>query len=458
MAASLSIILNEYNSLKIELINLRSLSYDNNNYFKNDSEKIIFTENVSDILNENADLKLEIEKFKNKLQQCVSGCSNLDNQPTEVIKQNTSLIRQVENLNAEIRKLKYSQYMSSSSSSSGQEEATTNLSLPPSSTTTTSSPQQDNELNVIKANYNKLMADHEIVISQREKLVEFLYKIFNFTTKLSIDDMLEKINLQLSKVDNSLRQLTQENYNLKSRNNILEKTSVEKENKLINMIETIDKNIQREINNIDTELTLYNNDNDDDNNDNNYKKLLTTPLDYNINEPINEDYIPLLERISIEINKDVVGNDFKTEEAKNPDVRTALYHTYMIFIIKLTTSYSKNYIRKYLSYIYNEYFKKINTEQNVLEIPHLIQPQTLQINSLYYLMNRYNSKSYQPDRVYDFGDFIFQLLRTEFRTDTTQALNLFQPNIGKRYNSILLYTPETMEKLSNFKTTLENII
>lgn len=126
-------------------------------------------------------------------------------------------------------------------------------------------------------------------------------------------------------------------------------------------------------------------------------------------------------------------------------------------LTRLIDFFSKHVLREYIKYLGDVIKVAMENNATTFSVVNLGMPQMFQTNSMYFLMNRYNSKLYQPDRVVDFSNFVFDLMRPNFRKNTTKALNLFQPEIGKRYNSILIYSEDTMKNLSRLRDTLNKL-
>lgn len=226
--------------------------------------------------------------------------------------------------------------------------------------------------------------------------------------------------------------------------------------KIQNIITTLNESIDTQLKNIDVEIEMYGEENNDFEMDiTNLEHFI--PMDkYDLNQSVNRDFIKFFDFVSYKINSDLGDgiSDFDENTAtKNPEI----YHVYMILILKLLNIYSTDYIRKYISAILKLYEEAVANKRDSINLPFLILPQNRQTHSMYYLMNRYNSKAYNPDRALDFSHFLFNFMKPEFQPDTTKALNLFQPGIGKRYNSILIYSKEAMQSLSKLRDTLNTL-
>ncbi|WBR61428.1 chromosome segregation ATPase [Drosophila suzukii associated hytrosavirus 1] len=307
----------------------------------------------------------------------------------------------------------------------------------------------------LQASYENLLEQHQILTEEKKHILTFLIQQFNLRST-SIDDIMSQLQRIIMENNQMLSNYELELSALRSTVEGLEMSTGEKERRVRKTIETLNNSIISELDNIDVELEMYN-ATDDKFNSNPLKLEEFVNVDnYNVASPIQRQYLPLLELISVTINEDMgeYVNDFEGEEQKN---NINLYHAYMIFLVKLLSIFSKKYMRNYLESIYNMCIKASETPEKIVKVPRLVMPQSFQTNSLYFLMNRYNSKAYDPDRVLDFGDFLFNFVKPEFRPDTTKALNLFQPGIGKRYNSILIYTPETMKNLRQLRDNLETM-
>lgn len=283
-----------------------------------------------------------------------------------------------------------------------------------------------------------------------EQLVNVLRDKFGLRSFVSVDDFIGQLN---NIIDQNTKQLDNKDMiieDLRIQINDLEMTTEEKDRKIQNIINKLANGFNTQIKNIDTEIDIYNNVESGFKSNPLKMDDFSKTYDYYVSPNIQIEYIPMLREISRHLHSRKDITDF--DEIDKIDVN--LYHSYMILISKLIELFSKEYISSYLDYIYKQCIIASESTTRILQLPKLILPQTFQINSLYYLMNRYNAKIYQPDRVLDFGDFLNNFLKPEFRPDETQALNLFQPGIGKRYNSILIYSEETIDILQNLKNKL----
>ena len=321
---------------------------------------------------------------------------------------------------------------------------------------------------IFRGNRNLLAKNNETIENQRiriltlesntveksiyEQLINVLRNKLGLRSFISVDDFMEQLNNVIEQ--NSILIENKDKTILDLRNKIynLEMSSGEKEQKIQNIINKIANGIQTQISEIDNEIKSYNNI------DQGFKdkplKLeeIVNTENYTITEEFNPAFIPFLRELSKYFYMDTNRTDF--EDINN--INIFLYHAYLVTIKKLFEMFPKNYISGYIDYVFLECKLASETPNRILQLPKLIIPQTFQTNSLYYLMNRYNSKIYQPDRVLDFGNFVFNFLKPEFRPDETKALNLFQPDVGKRYNSILIYSDATIDILQKLKNKLQN--
>lgn len=310
------------------------------------------------------------------------------------------------------------------------------------------------KLNILGEEWAELNRIHNETKADALRLVEFLTQQFRLPNALTVDDLITQLDQLIQENNETLLNYESELSSMRARIEHLELSTEEKERRVRDTIETLDSRISGEIDNINVELELYNDTND---------KYNSNPLElhefvyleeYSMDESnIRPEFIPFLGFVSSLVNN---VNDFELDE--NNKNKSNLYHTYMILLYKLLGIYSKKYIRNYLELVYKECVRVSQNNEQSVKLPRLVLPQTFQTNSLYFLMNRYNSKAYEPDRVFDFGDFLFNFVKPEFREDTTKALNLFQAGIGKRYNSILIYTPETMNKLRELRDNLSTLL
>ena len=287
-----------------------------------------------------------------------------------------------------------------------------------------------------------------------ENLVQILQERLGIRSYVSVDDLLFQLKNAIEKSIGSSASKDRLIAEMQEYISDLEMNTEEKDKKIQKIIDKLVTSTSTELKNIDTEIAMYQNVDDMfKSNPLNIDDFVTT-YDYPVTNQINLEYIPFLKYISRRLNAETHGDISDFDDINNINPYT--YHAYIVVILKLMELFSKKYISSYLDYVYQECEKASRTPTQILQLPKLVLPQTFQINSLYYLMNRYNSKIYQPDRVVDFGDFLFNFLKPEFRPDETQALNLFQPGIGKRYNSILIYSEETIKLLQDLKNKLNS--
>lgn len=321
--------------------------------------------------------------------------------------------------------------------------------------------QQASKIDDMQLDYEFLRAEFETATAQQqeyenniEKFIDFLQTKFDISRGDSFDTIRYTITYALDESAARTQEYVQEVARLQQTINTLQSSTSDKEKQLFDMIEILNRNISSELANIDTELVMYGGG--DDGADGNFDMNPLDPTNFlRIETAIavdtyTPDFLPFLRFITEQLD---LNDDFSPD---NVDV--LMFQSYVFFILQLLGIYSRTYIRQYINGIYREYKRALATPDKLLRLPALVLPQTLHTNSLYYLMNRYNTKAYQPDRVLDFGDFIFNFLKPQFRPDTTLALNLFQANIGQRYNSILIYSPETIDKLLQLQKTLNEIL
>lgn len=314
----------------------------------------------------------------------------------------------------------------------------------------------NNELKILKIDYNELLLQYKNILNDnnlnlnfQQQLLDFLSQKFNIDSNNSIDYVFDNIQQVLNEKDENIDIM-------RERIKQLEMSTDQKEIKLRNIIETLHAKMSQEQKLIDTELVMYNETiKFNDNNTLNLEDFIDL-IEYDISGEMDTNIIPFYKNLSRLINSDI-GDNINEFEIINENINI-FYHAYTILIIKLLSMYSKSYIRNYMYYLYDQCDNAIKNRQQTISLPALVHPQTFQINSLYYLLNRYNSKCYNPDRVADFSNIIFDLLKPEYRRDSTKALNLFQPGIGQRYNSIQIYTPETIKKLDDLKSTISSLL
>lgn len=308
-------------------------------------------------------------------------------------------------------------------------------------------------LETMSFDYEQLKTEYDVGRNDMEELKLFLSRQFFFdysktnTTDGIINNIKNFLSTTKSRYDNEINALQNTIETLKM-------TTEEKERKVGQTIEMFNKRISTELDKIDTELEMYK-DYDDGYNINPLKlEEFVKVYDYDIKGNVYQEYIPFFRFISKIVNDNNDDDDFDNVDFD----KQLLYHTYMLVMMKFLQIYSKKYIRNYIDDIYIKCKEASESGEQIIKLPSLVLPQTFQTNSLYYLMNRYNTKCYQPDRVLDFGDFLYNFVKPEFRPDTTKALNLFQPGIGKRYNSILIYSDETMKDLRKLRNNLSTLL
>lgn len=301
--------------------------------------------------------------------------------------------------------------------------------------------------------YDILSAENDRLVSEIEDFNVFLANQLNINFDASSDmsQKKEAIKQYIYKNNDDIKYYQYDLEELRDINKKLEMTTQEKATELVETMAKISTKIDSQIYEIDTELEMYAQSKADEVENPLKLEDFITLYDYNLNQKVNTKFIPFFKYISEMLHDNV--SDF--EESNNPDI---IYHTYLIVILKFMQIYSKRYIRQFIDEVYIKCENAIKSRENIIRLPNLILPQTLQTNSLYFLMNRYNSKVYQPDRVLDFGDFLYNFMKPEFRSDTTQALNLFQASLGKRYNSIAIYSDETIESLRKQRKTLSSLL
>lgn len=311
--------------------------------------------------------------------------------------------------------------------------------------------QEIENLELTNANWKREL---ENAIDARDELrMEFDILMTFFRNVLqvkatNVDDIVGEAEIIVGDMRNRIADDSIELLRLRTNLTNLERTTAANEQQLLQTIDDINNSLSSELDNIDTELVLYGRDDGDDNKIDNIDDYLNV-TDYDTSTTsVRREYFPFIRYIAAalieqpEDNMPLLEND------------TMVYHAYMMTVQKLFAIYPKAYIRRLVATLY----ETARNSNGLVRLPNLILPQTTQINSLYYLMNRYNTKAYEPDRVFDFGDFLFNFIKPEFRPDTTLALNLFQPGIGKRYNSIFIYSEETMKKLSQLRDNLSQIL
>lgn len=309
----------------------------------------------------------------------------------------------------------------------------------------------EKDLNRLEEFTNSYRIENNFLQNQYNSLLELIAQKLNIDILNDYTDS-TLIGDKIDIIQNTIKTYQQQIQYLNSTIDTLEKTVDDNIKHLRNIFETLNSKMFTELENLDTELIMYH----DNENINSLQISDLVPVyKYELTNSVNREYMPFLKFLSERINNDISDNINDFDDA-HEDI--LMYHAYIILCLRLFDIFSQKYIRNYIDYVYSE-CKRAQKEQNTsIELPKLILPQTFQTNSLYYLMNRYNSKAYQPDRVLDFGNYIYGLLRPEFRPDTTQALNLFQPGISKRYNSILIYSDETMKILQQLRDTLASLL
>lgn len=416
--------------------------------------------NVVDILKE-----LENEKLKNKELIDQLEFSHGDNyeKPTVIYQHNIELTNNLERLYAENIQLK---------------EQIENLSTVQINQMNEENQKLQNEIiklqtDMIEQNtsivtkYNNLEIEYNELVNQIEKISQFMNKNIGIdTSHQSIDIVLGELQRFLTNINLNLANSKNEIEKLQRTIENLRMTTDEKEYHLRNMIESLTNATWKQLERIDTEIQMYDEKQDEYKSDPLKLDSLTKLDEYELTTDIKREFLPFFKYISRILNKDDlidmnISDDDNDNDNNNDDDDEVQYHTCMILFFKLLGFFSMEYIRGYKDYIYRECVRVLGAKkqkQKIVKLTKLIAPQIFQTNSLYFLMNRYNSKCYQPDRVYDFGDYIFNLLKPEFRPDSTKALNLFQPGIGNRYDSILIYTPQTMEDLRKLRDKLASIL
>lgn len=262
----------------------------------------------------------------------------------------------------------------------------------------------------------------------------------------AISNFLTTNSQELSTLQDKIDGLTRANKRLK--------TSVsEKEKKVMESIKTINETLDSQLDDIDASIELYSGrgnsggDDDDDytttDDDNSFKLANYISLDeFDVRQNVNLEFLPFLNFIADLLNKEPIS---VTDQASQ--------HAHIIVIQKLLQLFSKTYISKYIKFVRQLCDDAIVAKKTV-KLPDLILPQTFQTNSLHYLMNNYNTKLYDPDRTTDIGDLIFNFLKPNYAFDNNKALHLFSPNIGSRYNSILIYDDDTINKLRKLQDIL----
>lgn len=192
--------------------------------------------------------------------------------------------------------------------------------------------------------------------------------------------------------------------------------------------------------------------------DKNAKEVEMKKNDY---EMSNEELVNYLYTTEIDFGREIepsfkpfIKHIFKLFGVDIEDDRLALNTAYTV-ILQILNIYSKEYIQRYITDVYSLFYKLNEKNINVIKLPQIPPPQTFQTNSLYYLLNNFNNKLYEPGVMNDYSDYIYKYLRGEYRSDTTPALNVFQSG-GKRYNSILIYTDETREILEKRQSMLKS--
>lgn len=314
-----------------------------------------------------------------------------------------------------------------------------------------------NTLSKLKIDFDIISNEYEACRNNSDKTIENIQQVINHIINLfqlgdltDVVDVMSAVESKIKELHTTINDNEMELNRLRRLNATLEGDTADQEKHLFNLIKDVDNNLTSQLENIDTEIALYGTIDDvvdiDRINISNYLRIDTLEL----NNIYDKDYLPFLRLISEKLGNDDFDDDTKIDNAK--------YYSYIFLIQQILSVYSLNYIRGYLECIYKECQKVLQTSDKIIQIPALTLPQTLQTNSLYFLQNRYNTKAYDPDHVVDFGDFLFNFVKPEFQPNTTLALNLFQPNIGRRYNSILIYTDDTMKKLQQLRDKLSNIL
>lgn len=304
------------------------------------------------------------------------------------------------------------------------------------------------QYDILHEQYVQIVNVNDKNVSDIQNIIEFISKQFNLHYVTSFETLMEQLKTFIEANRRLIVNYQMQIADMKLSIEDLDMTTEEKSRRLNDTLNKINSGVSIELEKLDTEAIMYNDTNE-------YFKTNPLKLDdfvsvYNYNTSpnnVNYEFIPFLQYISSVILSDVGEN--MSDFADNTELDVNMYHAYILLILKLVGLFSKRYIRNYIDYVYDECKK---SKQQSIDLPKLILPQSFQTNSLYYLMNRFNSKIYEPDRVTDFSNFIYNFLKPEFSVDSTQALNLFQPDIGKRYNSIMIYSEDTaniLEKLRN---------
>lgn len=397
------------------------------------------TQNYEQLRNEILDLQRELDQTKQQLQQVTAELEQKNYASTQA--EFTHMLK-VDELESSLRKLinqlEDKIVMQDQNLSSAREELAT-LQL---------------DYDMLQADYQSQRNDGTSTINERQQLIAFLKEQFEIPSEVSaIQDVIQeagnKANLirqKLQEQERMLRMLTSDVSELQS-------SSIAKEEYLLQLIENINKRLTAELELIDTEIAMYNQSDD------NFKMNPLVQTDFSpvrsheLNPNIPQEFLPFL---SVASGLLVQQNDFPPNFLENPDA-VYIYHAYMIFISKLFNIYSPVYVRSYIQTLVEKCRRAMQAQEQYISLPGLVLPQTFTTNSLHFLMNRYNSKVYEPDRVFDFSEFLYNFLKPEFQADKTKALNLFQSGIGKRYNSIFIYSQDTMKRLKDLRDSLASL-
>lgn len=419
------------NQQEIFLNQIADLEAELRRYESRNSELNIQLLNITD---EKTNLEYEYKNIYEQLTTCSSMLNELNSQR---IQENDELISQIKSLSDEKRQLE------------------ADISVRDDNLMDTMTQYND----AVKINQQWAL-DYEMLQSEYETNKDETYLLRSNIQKLQqmFDSPYTEPDLLIDDIQNKLTRIYRmetELQNVRSENMDLELSIQNSESYVTDLITKLDRNMSTQLQLINSDLQTHESEEQFYKDNPSIFEDMIPVTEYTF-LPIDERYKPFLNYISLLIHQ----NNPNPQTIYNNDDEL-MSHTYMILIYKLLGIYSLNYIRDYISYVYSKCAdiqqQKRPNEPSVILLSELPLPQTFQTNSLYYLLNRYNSKAYNPDRVIDFGNTLAGLFRPEFRVDTTQALNLFQPNIGKRYNNILIYTPETIEILQKLRETLQKL-
>ena len=455
-------ILMEKNNMPSNIMNTTTTTTTTPNLDNNIMDVVLVSNQQENFLNQIADLEAELRRYESRNSELNIQLRNITDEKTTVEYESKNIYEQLTTCSTMLNELNSQRIqendelisqMKSLSDEKRQLEADINA--------------KDNNLIDMMTQYNDAIKinqqwalDYEMLQSEYEtnkdenyllrSNIQKLQQMFN-SPNTEPDLLINDIQNKLTKINRMETELQ----NVRSENMDLEISIQNSESYVTNLIAKLDRNMSAQLQLINTDLQTHELE-EQFYKDNPLIFEDMIPMTEYTFLPINETYKPFLNYISLLIHQ----NNPNTKTIYNNDDEL-MSHTYMILIYKLLGIYSSNYIRDYISYVYSKcqdiQQKERTNEPSVILLSELPLPQTFQTNSLYYLLNRYNSKAYNPDRVIDFGNTLAGLFRPEFRVDTTQALNLFQPNIGKRYNNILIYTPETIEILQKLRETLQKL-